>query len=231
MKGLIVISTNNGFDYIEKCINSYDKYGCDGDDILVVDTKSSDESFVTYTKELCNKKGIMWDQTNYAGYDNSAYMHAYENYKYPHYIFQHDSVIIKHRETVSTLKKYIYDEDYDSASFLGFAKDVCPFGNDEIESFCYDKYKSLEYRYGVFGPNFIIKKETLDFLYIKYSLGELIIDNKNKAQATERGWGIMFDSEKLKYKCNEIFTNELFYRLTDDEYIYFTKLKHRVRRL
>ena len=92
---------------------------------------------------------------------------------------------------------------------VGTEQSIRPFTPEELESLLSDLKSNLG----------------------KYSLGELIIDNKNKAQATERGWGIMFDSEKLKYKCNEIFTNELFYRLTDDEYIYFTKLEHSVRRL
>jgi len=230
-KGLIVVATNNGMDYIEKCISKYMQFK-NNEDILIVDTGSSDIDYINYTKELCSRYKIQWDQTKEPRYDYGAYIHAFENYKYNYYIFHHDSIMVKRDDTILNLKNILYNENYDCVSFLSFHNTVCMFGTLAEKEFCQNNFNSSFYEYGIYGPNFIIKYDSLKLLYEKYKLNSVVVDNKSKQMAMERGWAIMLTNEKLKYKSIEEFTAgetqlDGYWKLFNDGFNYFTKIKHK----
>jgi hypothetical protein len=223
---MIVISTNNGWEYIEKCVDSY--ISNDIKDLLIVDTKSSDDNFVGFSKHLCEVAGIKWTQTENANYDFGAYVHAYRNYKSDWYFFSHDSIYLKDKTSIEWIKKYIDDKVV--CAWNRFYVELCPFIPKEQRTWCIDNFGSDKYEWGIFGPAFGISREYMELLDSK-GYFNVVVDTKWKQEGMERGWPIIFNLESIPYTSLETILggnyigkhDEFFDNFKNSIYRYFHK--------
>jgi hypothetical protein len=208
---MIVISTNNGINYLPNLLRTLEKINENNIPISIIDTGSTDIEFISYLEELksLNKYKIL--QTPYKGYDTGAYIFAYENIDAPYYIFLHDSVEIKHKDFLDNINNNLKDN-----TIIVFFK----FDNKrdfiEILSNFYLKEDINDFPIGVFGPMFACSKQTMDLMYNSKLF--FIPKDKGEQMAMERGWGII----AYKLKLNMLFFDDYSILLNDNCY-YFKK--------
>lgn len=221
---MIVIATNNGWNYLEQCLSRAIEFGTDNEKILVVDTNSSDKSYIDFAKNICNKYNVEFGQLSYSGYDFGAYMWAYRNYIDDFYFFQHDSIFIKNSESIKKIKSQISENAV--CAWVKFSKHVCPFDNIEQQTWLKDKLGTDNYDYGIYGPNFGLLRSTLDRIIDKLNF---TVDNKLQQQGMERGWAILFKQLDIIVHGLEDPTSQFNHRFHSDDFLYFTKVKHTPR--
>lgn len=217
---MIVIATNNGWDYIDINIEKIKEYDINKkENVIIVDTNSSDISYTEYIENKCKKENILFDKLNYSGYDFGAYKFAYEKYKDTEefFIFQHDSVVINNIDSYQFLKNNSSNSSV--CAWMSFHKNVCEFDNNSQREWCKSIFNTYDYDYGVYGPNFCIRTDMLSTLYSQ--INNAIVDNKIKQQGMERGWAILFKKNNIHLNYLEQMTGII----NSDKY--FTKLKHK----
>lgn len=183
---MIVISTNNGINYLPRLLNSIDVHGTCGHTVCIVDTGSTEPEFIHYLDSLDTSKYIIHKQLG--GYDTGAYIYAYNTYNEAEYIFMHDSMEVLSNTWVDEFTACNKDVCYYSAFDLFF---------DSPEHFDWVVNKGIytpRTTHGIFGPIFYIKRTVLDAISIKFDLNSVIPLNKIEQQIMERGWAMMIDS-------------------------------------
>lgn len=209
---MIVISTNNGKNYLNNLLESLEKINLYNQKILIVDTGSTDNEYI---KNIKYNKNIIIDKTNYCGYDTGAYIHAFNNYEDDFYICLQDSILIKNENFVYDILKKIKDNNV--VPLLTFPPGI--YDSDEQKSWLLDKIGSFHYNKGIFGPMFCINKKALELIDKKYFV---IPTNKILQQAMERGWSIIFEKYNLNIEQLEEDTWNAEY-LFNNKYKYFQK--------
>ena len=216
---MIVITTHNGKNHLEKLLSELNNLDLINHKILVVDSGSSDIESIKYLDELkvinpFNYELII-DKTPYSGYDSGVIIHTIKNYDDNRYIFIHDSSSIKNNECLLKLDELMSKENV-VVPFLTF--DGNSYDNLDQKKFCETKYGSGENRFGIFASIFAISKHSLN----KIKKDKLHIPtNKEESRAMERCWSVVFEKSGLiieslegQYDPNKI---------TNDGYHYFSK--------
>ena len=221
---MIVIATNNGFDYLEKCLKSCKNYTVNIP-VLVVDTGSSNE-FKELGKSLALKYGAQWTESEPGGYDYGAYIHAYKNFEADWYWFQHDSVCFKNYSSIKLIEKQIRDGK--ACAWTSFVYYTCPYDNEEQANWVKSITDNTYYDFGCFGPNFGISRNHLNTIDSIFNLSNIKVDTKIKQQAMERCWPIMFKMSNIYFTWLENTSTQTFWRdFHEDHMIYFTKQLHK----
>lgn len=216
---MIVIATNNGQRYIDKCIDNIFKQ-TKQTSITIIDTNSSDLNQKQYVKQLAMKNNFNYHEMTYSGYDLGAYKLAMELYpNEPYYWLQHDSIIMKNPNTLSYIEELL--ETNDIVSLIAFSKNM--YETDYQRNNVRKWFGKIEFERGVYGPNFGFKNNILNIL--KEKVKEIEIKNKEDLKSMERGWAVLF--ELLNFKVANIETKPFnFFRFYENDYDYFIKAKH-----
>jgi len=189
---MIVIATNNGKLYLKRLFNSISNHNIN-EKVLIVDTGSTDEDHLNYLKELEKKDNVEVTQTPYKCYDTGAYIWAYNNFTADVYHFMHDSIEIKDPEFLQKVNTELKDADVVSYITFNFAG----YGDKDWQDFLIKNIGHYDYKIGIFGPMFSIKKESLNKLPIeKLSLPI----NKNQQTAFEGIWPEFFTQHNMSIK-------------------------------
>lgn len=219
MKGLTVIATNNGWDYLENSLEAEKRFG--RWPVYVVDTHSSDESFREAAWSISKKYGAEYIVLGAPRYDFGAYWLVWQlidNHKYDAFWFKHDSLYLKSPKFYDIIEKEL--PNYGMIGWHFFAKWGSSFDNEEQHQWLIEKFGSDDYEYGFYGPNLAIKRETLALL--RDDLDTLIVDTKMKQQAMERGWAILAKKHNLPIMFLESYKGDV----KSDNYQFFKKATH-----
>ena len=183
---MIVISTNNGAQWLPALIKSLEIYGPTEEEYLVVDTQSSDQEYWEWVQKLPTQTSlkVKVTQTPYAGRDTGAIVWAYRNFPADEYMFLHDTLIVKEvgwldkfREVMPELGvvawKYFDYEWYNDQATADFVMNAIGYNDN--------------HKIGIFGPIMYTNRKTLD-LFESKKLLEAIPTCKAEMQAMELGW-------------------------------------------
>lgn len=181
---MIVIATNNGNDHLPNLLKSLEETNKLNIPISIIDTGSTDKSFINYLKNLPPQYKVYKSS---GGYDSGAYIYAYKNIESDFYIFIQDSITILSNEFFNKVLDNIKDSKlfafhvFESWEGAYTCEHILPlyFGKLDIESF----------KWGVFGPMFACSKNVMEKIY--NSNLWFIPKNKEEQMAMERGWGII----------------------------------------
>ena len=186
---MIVVATNNGMEFLPKLLNSFDIYGTGGHKICIIDTGSSDQSYINYIDVLDKDKYIIM-KTPYKGYDTGAYIWAYRNTNESEYLFMHDSMEVVDAGWI--------DEFTNNG-------DVCAYSFFTLNyfEFQFNHFKDIDIynpstTVGMAGPIFYIKRTVLDTLDAKFNLDKVIPDCKWNQSGMELGWYMMLTTINVK---------------------------------
>lgn len=220
MKGLTVIATNNGFDYLEEQLLGEKNFG--RWPIVVVDTCSSMEHYSAYAKTVCGRFGVDYIRMDEPRYDFGAYkmipqLEPYD--KYDAYWFKHDSLYLKSPKFYDILEAQLPQQGFIGWHF--FARWGSSFDNDEQRQWLIDQFGTDDYDYGFYGPNIAMKRQT--FIDIYQDIKDVVVDTKMKQQAMERGWSIIGKKRKLPMMFLEQYKGDV----QGDNYQFFRKAVHR----
>lgn len=214
---MIVIATNNGYDFLKKSLDSLSNIGVKIP-ISIIDTNSTDEFSVKFIQEI--KTGLYSNldikvlQTPYCGFDTGAYIYAMKNIYSDRYYFIHDSLIIKYYDFFNEIDKLL--EDGVVVSLLEFWGNS--YDNQEQVDFCIRNIGSSYYDKGIFGPIFSILRSDVDKIIDSLNFYPEV---KNNQMAMERGWSVIFKLNNINIKslCGFFDINKII----NDKYEYFTK--------
>jgi len=161
--------------------------------ILVVDSNSDDKN---YAKKLEQYNVIFADIKN-CNYESGALWYAVDNYKEDYYIVMQDSVLLK-----KSIDEQINSEEL-FYCFINFFEDSMsnhmgtnPAAfiariNEMLGEFEPLPTDTNTFYSGVFGPNFIIKREMIDMMLDKKCNITLRPENKYDHQVQERVYGLI----------------------------------------
>jgi glycosyltransferase involved in cell wall biosynthesis len=161
--------------------------------ILVVDSNSDDKS---YAKKLEQYDVIFADIKN-SHYESGAFWYAVDKYKEDFYVVMQDSVILN-----KSIDEQINSEEL-FYCFINFFEDSManhmrtePFAfisriNEMLGEFEPVPSDINTFYSGVFGPNFIIKREMVDMMLDKKCHITLRPTNKHEHQIQERVYGLI----------------------------------------
>ena len=216
---MIIIATNNGLSYINRCVENILNQTVKTP-VAIIDTNSSDINFKKYTKGLCTQYNFDYIEMNYSCYDFGAYYKAMELYpNEPFYWFQHDSIIMKNPDTLKYIQELL--ENNDIVSLIAFNSNF--YETDYQRNNVKKWFGKIEFEKGVYGPNFGFKNDVLNI--IKEKVKGIEIKNKEDLKSMERGWAVLF--EMLNFKVANIETKPFnFFRFYENDYDYFIKAKH-----
>lgn len=216
---MIVIATNNGQQYIDRCLDNIFNQSI-STPITIIDTNSSDLKYKQYTKELAQKYNINYHEMMYSGYDLGAYKLAMDLYpNEPYYWFQHDSILMKNPNTLVYIEELLSKNDI--VGLISFQKNM--YETDYQRNNVRDWFGRIEFEKGLYGPNFGFKNNILNI--IKEKVKGIEIKNKEDLKSMERGWAVLF--EILNFNVAYIETKPFnFFRFYENDYDYFIKAKH-----
>lgn len=191
---MIVIATNNGHVYLKELLDSMKNIEFCGEQILVVDTISTDDVHLNFLNELNTlypELNITVTTTPYRKFDTGAYIYAYKNYKSDVYIFLHDSTVVKNNDFIKDVKSHLNTYDvvcYNSFNFMGV-------GGAEWNEFFKKNTGEDLYNRGIFGPMFACTKTALD----KIDFDKLELPTTKNQQACYEGiWYTLFEKSDSK---------------------------------
>lgn len=177
---LIVIATNNGANYLPKCLESLgDKYP-----ILVVDTGSTDPQSLSLSK--CQPYHMLLK----GGFTTGAYLAAYKATKAKHYLFMQDSMVSLVEDVIAPFQAL------DSGGAVAWATFAMGFDSPEHETWAKSLYPGELPSKGIFGPIFYTSRQALDTLHQQHLLPPTPKD-KMEAQTCERLWGWAYHNAGL----------------------------------
>lgn len=212
---MIVIATNNGINFLPKMLNSLNNINLCNQKVVVVDTGSSDKTYLDVVKKMKLKFSFNIVETPYCGYDSGAYIYAYKKFLDEQYIFLQDSIIIKNTDFIYNGLQKINDNTV--VPIITFPSNI--FDSEEQKDWLKQKFGTYHYKLGFFGPMFFVKRSTLDKIQ---NINNYIPHNKMLQQAMERGWPIAFESININIEQLETKSFNATY-LHNDCYDYITK--------
>ena len=222
---MIVIASNNGWDYLETCVERCLQHTKGVWPVTVVDTFSSDEKFREFAKQLCEKHNLNFIQAGQQCWDFGAYKLAFQRFPtVDKFWFQHDSVWAK--------TDFIQELDYmltinDIVPWMWFLRRLGGAGgwdNQEQKLWLEDNFGTAEYQLGVYGPNLGITRQAMELVWPK--IQSVSVTNKTQQMAMERAWSILIDQHGLRTSCLEKRDN-LMGATDPDDHDFFCKAPHR----
>jgi hypothetical protein len=207
---LVVIAHHNGSAFLTQLVSRlyYEKLP-----IVVVDTGSTEEEFNRipnwYTRGWFGE-GV---ERIEGGYCIAAYEHAYRKFRYPHYLFLHDSMQMKENclHACRTSGK-------DVVSWLGFNMDYGEAEKDYLSQYGLDDLPAR----AIFGPIFYASRQAME----KIDYGNLFPrhpKNRTELCASERAYAIAFHRAGIEIGNLEEYDNERIDMKRD--YQYFDKYR------
>jgi len=215
---MIVIATNNGNQFLGPLIKNLNDINCKLP-IAVIDTNSTDPSFVDFVHQLPQnnpKLNLKTYTTPGKNYDTGAYVYAIQNLQAERYYFLHDSI---------TIKTPIIFEEIDKKLIPGVVVALTIFGrdfydNEEQRQFCRDNWGTTQFNPGIFGPMFSILRTDLEKAWL--DLPKILPTNKNEQKAMERGWSVFCTKNNLKVISLE---NLNYKNISGDRFAHFKKFQ------
>lgn len=219
---MIVITTFNGKNYLERLLEELSKLNLHGHSVLIIDSGTNEIESIDYLNFLKKNKNnfnfnITVDKTHFPNYDSGVIHHALKYYDDSSYIFIHDSSSIKNEECLLKINNILSNNENSVIPFIIFKETNWP--SEEQKEFAEKNYGIKNNDYGIFASMFSITKKTAN----KIDLETLVLPkNKEESRAMERCWSIIFD----KYNIN-VVPLEGYYNHDDvvnDKYRYFRKI-------
>jgi len=183
---MIIISTNNGGDVLPALLNSLE--GCNRD-VCIVDTGSTDRSFINYLDNLTKKNTYSYNinihKTPYPYRDTGAIIYAIKNIEAERYYFIHDSCVVVEKDLFDLI-----DEKIGYNQVLAICGRISKHdGAEHVYDSWMLKYfgecRSIE---GILGPMWAGLRCTL----LKLNLEAIPpTPSKHDACAMERGWSVV----------------------------------------
>ncbi len=176
------------------------------EEIVVVDSGSSDKSYFEKIKNIAGDKLYIEDVDN-KNYHVGAYWIAFKKYKRDFYYFMHDSMIVKANLS-----------EYKSKYFMGLAWFEYSSGGNvaEPEIRKYTSYSVPESGLCLFGPVFFCQRELMEKLQNK-GLDKILptysehspehLKTGVAAYAVEGVFGIAIEQEGVSLRSNTLFGN------------------------
>lgn len=220
MKGLTVVATHNGFDYLEQSLEAERQFG--RWPVVVVDTCSSDPAFEEWAGNVCERFGAGYVRMDAPRYDFGAYRTVPQLEPYDEvdaYWFKHDSLYLKTPQFYDILEKELPRQGFIGWHF--FARWGSSFDNEEQRRWLVEQFGTDDYDYGFYGPNIAMKRQT--FIDIYEDIRNVVVDTKMKQQAMERGWAIIGKKRGLPMLFLENYKGDV----QGDSYQFFRKAVHR----
>jgi len=214
---MIIIATNNGKNFILNILSDLERIGVE-DEISIIDTKSSDDSYFFIKKIIEDKKfnlKINLYQTPYRGFDSGAYIYAINNFITDKFYFLQDSIRIKNKNFFLEIDKKLKTETV--VPIITFQANF--YANPEQVNFCIHNFETYNYSKGIFGPMFSILYDDAKKIDKKFLIYPF---DKNTQMAMERGWAIIFDKYNFNIEPLEGEKNDE--KINNDSYNYFSKL-------
>lgn len=95
---MIVIPTFNGYSHLSSLINSFEEYGTNNHEVLIVDGGTTELISVKYLEELKNYQGklkltVVRHDESAGSYETGAFVYAFRNFPSDKYMLMHDSCI------------------------------------------------------------------------------------------------------------------------------------------
>jgi glycosyltransferase involved in cell wall biosynthesis len=200
---VVVITTMNGKKYLHSTLNLINTL-TPNQNVIVVDSGSTDDNFITDTDKLCNEYKFTYIKSKHRMFDFTSVRQILDmdTFDFQSIFFQHDNLMPRFENSYDVVFKNISK----GVPFVwcGFdGNSVGFFDNIEQREWCKSICEDYMYQTGVFGPIFGIQYDDLKSIKELYSLN---IDNKNKQRATERVWSILFN----RYKMKPVFYSTVF---------------------
>lgn len=183
---MIVIASHDSIDFLQAFLNNFGKIDIGGHEILIVNTNSTDSSYLDYFKTLPDQyPKIIFDTIDYDCWDSGAYIHAYKNYDADKYIFLQDSITITNDKLIPEWNALL--DVYDVVPFINFGYG---YENEAQKQFVEQKIpiETLPV-HAIFGPIFGATKHAMDTIPEEWLISPT---NKNEGCGMERRWSLMF---------------------------------------
>jgi len=226
---MIVIATNNGYSQhiskvdnqlrvrsIENILNSIESIGY-LDDVLVMDTGSTNLESIEYLKSLKDNNpfsfNLMIDEF-VGNYPTGAYISAFKKYKSEYYIFLQDSMSIKDPNFVQEVENRLTDNNV----VCLFECKTCGYDNDQQREFVYNSIGETEYDTLIFGPVFFAKHDVLGRVFDQI---KILPTTKPEESGMERAFGVLFKKNGIDVVAMEGEYD--YFKMVYDQTKYVTK--------
>jgi len=217
---MIVVATHNGKDHLPVLLESLERHGVGGHDVLILDTGSTCRASLELLREVESRKWpfrLEVGKTPYQAYDSGAYVHAFRNWDAEGYLFMQDSVKPKRDDWVSAFESkatygvgcvpwLIFPMQWNSQEQVDWLISTCGV-NDWPP-------------HGVFGPIFYAPRSAMESLDAKGFL-DILPSDKTQQMAMERIWPTVFTLSGFAVRPVETVFDETLLR--QDEYTHMTK--------
>jgi len=215
---MIVIATNNGWDYLEDCLKSIDKIH---EAVVVVDTGSSDEKFKEHAEQLCkhHKAKFLQCEPGECGYELGALKKAYA--KFPgadNYVIIQDSLSMK-ANVIEAYNEAL--EFFDIVGWHFFSESGTGWDGEEQKKWLIENFGTEHYDVGIYGSVLAMKRETLEKIYP--DIKDVMVDSKMKEMGMERAWSTIAKKNGISVGILESYKGPI----QSQAYTYFVKAKHR----
>jgi hypothetical protein len=219
---MIVIASHNRIDLLENMIKRLKEIDLNNHRVLIVDTNSDNEDYKKQFKKLQYQyPEFIFNKKDYTCWDSGAYIHAYRTYVEDSFIFLQDSLTITNNYLIPIIDGYL--KNYEVVPFINFGYG---YENEAQKEFAEQELNVTSLpNWGIFGPIFGIRTETLDKLPKEWLIEPY---DKNTGCGMERRWSLMFHlmnipkhyleiEDHLKnhniYTSKQFIDKHFFYRL------------------
>jgi len=188
MKKLIVITTHNGYSFIENLLSDIKSFKIKNEEICIVDNGSDKEEHFKYLNKL-KKDNIIILNNPKGGYNLGGYKYALDHLKSDIWFLIQDSIRIK-QDIFSRVEPLLTDNNV--YSFLTFPYNI--YDSHDDKRLTEQWYGTTVYSKGAFPSSYFAKDEVLQ----KVKNFWIFPKNKIEAMAMERGASIIFDRFNIK---------------------------------
>jgi len=192
---MIVVTTSGSSDVIFEFLDKYHYLRYYKHSLAVVVNGGKPD----FLKRLRDESGEDFILCNgYGQYDFGTVLYALDFLDADSYTFIQDSCLPVSCAGMDKLAYCAEGEATAWASFEGM------FDSASQEKWCEDIAGSVEFEWGIFGPIFSATRLDLERIV---ELRDIVVDNKDKQQAMERVWPILFKKYGIKVSFLEKFSD------------------------
>lgn len=195
---MIVFAVHERTDWINSVLNQLKQFN--EKDVLLVDTNSKTNDVKQYFLNLNLEQfrfKIFYERLDYDCYDTGAYIHAFKNYDYDTFYFFQDSIEFINPKIFETIDVLLHTYEVVAISSFPLIFDNQEQINWIMSNISQSEIAKISGRkmFGIFGPMFSIKKESMNLIPKEWLIHPTI---KNEAMAMERKWSIIFNIMNFK---------------------------------
>ena len=185
---MIVIAVHDKTEYLDNLLSQLMTMNINNHEILVIDTNSKNEEFLTeYPKLFLKYPSVMFERIGYDCWDSGAYLETHRRYKRERYIFFQDSISILNPNLIVEIDQDLTCHEVSALSSFPYIYD-----NTEQKMWVEQDYdeKDSKPALGIFGPMFAVYGKTIDRISPKRFT--VLPKTKLQQQGMERRWSLMF---------------------------------------